>query len=129
MKKYLIIGFALFILAACKKPIIDYRSKYVGTYAVTQYSTSYQMGQVMGYDTLNYEVEVNRADNRYSVVLISPSGETEYILEKDGTLHFESMDSHYHENGGFTDKNHFHITGGYHGLGGSYSFERFGIKK
>ncbi|NBP29334.1 MAG: hypothetical protein EBV23_07105 [Flavobacteriia bacterium] len=98
------------LMAACKKPLWDYRSKYVGTYDVVSYNSNWVMGQGYQYDTTHYS-------------------STPYLIETDGTLHFESPDWHYQANGSFTDKNHFELTGGYYGLGGGNSFEAHGTKK
>ncbi|MBM3164282.1 MAG: hypothetical protein FJZ80_02365 [Bacteroidetes bacterium] len=121
---------ALFgLMVACHKPLVDYRSKYVGTYDVVSYNTAWVMGQVQQFDTTHYSLKVKRSNERYYVEFISPSGTTPYLLETDGTLHYESYDWHYQANGSFLDKNHFVLTGGYYGLGGGNSFEAHGTKK
>jgi hypothetical protein len=117
------------LMAACKKPLTDYRSKYVGTYDVVSYNSSWVMGQATQYDTLKYTVDVSRSNERYYINFSGPNGITSYLIETDGTLHFESPDWHYQANGSFSNKNHFVLTGGYYGLGGGNSFEAHGTKK
>lgn len=129
MKSILSISVMLFFLLGCTKPLIDYRSKYVGEYHVISYNSSWVMGQIQQYDTIQYTIKVRRSNTLYYVDFISNSGETSYLMETDGTLHYDSPDWHYHVNGGFTDKNHFELTGGYYGLGGGNSFEAHGSKK
>jgi hypothetical protein len=130
MMKNSFLFFALVgLMAACKKPLWDYRSKYVGTYDVVSYNSNWVMGQGYQYDTTHYSVKVRRSEERYYVEFVSQNGSTPYLIETDGTLHFESPDWHYQANGSFTDKNHFELTGGYYGLGGGNSFEAHGTKK
>ena len=116
------------ILVGCSKPAFDYRSKYVGTYDVVSYNSNWVMGQVQQYDTVHYTLQVKRSKDVYYVDFITEYGESTYLLEKNGTLHYESPDWHYQVNGGFVDKNHFHLTGGYYGLGGGNSFDATGTK-
>jgi hypothetical protein len=129
MKKVLILILGLFLGFGCTKPLIDYRSKYVGTYNVISYNSSWVMGQVQQNDTISYTLKIKRSTDKYVVDFISPNGSTSYLLEKDGTLHYESNDWHYHVSGYFTNKNHFHLTGGYYGLGGGNSFDATGTKQ
>ena len=119
----------LFFLIGCTKPLIDYRSKYVGTYDVVSYNSSWIMGQVQQSDTTFFTITVKRADERYYLDFIRANGETSYLIETDGELHYESQDYHYQLSGSFTDKNHFKLSGGYYGLGGGNSFKAFGIKQ
>jgi hypothetical protein len=119
----------LFFLIGCTKPLIDYRSKYVGTYDVVSYNSSWIMGQVQQSDTTFFTITVKRADERYYVDFINANVETSYLIETDGELHYESQDYHYQVSGRFTDKNHFELSGGYHGLGGGNSFKAFGTKQ
>ena len=116
------------ILVGCSKPAFDYRSKYVGTYDVVSYNSNWVMGQVQQYDTVHYTLQVKRSKDVYYVDFITEYGESTYLLEKNGTLHYESPDWHYQVNGGFVVKNHFHLTGGYYGLGGGNSFDATGTK-
>ena len=117
------------IIVSCNKPLMDYRSKYVGTYDVVSYNSSWFMGQGYQYDTTHYSVKVQRSEARYYVEFVSQNDSTPYMIETDGTLHFESPVLHYQANGSFSDKDHFVLTGGYYGLGGSNSFEAHGTKK
>ena len=128
MKNTLILFALVGFVAACKKPLIDYRSKYVGTYEVVSYNSSWIMGQGYQYDTTQYTLKVRRSEERYYIEFVSQNGSTPYLMETDGTLHYESNDWHYQVNGGFVDKNHFHLTGGYYGLGGGNSFDATGTK-
>ena len=107
---------------------MDYRSKYTGTYNVVSYNSSWS-GSNYQEDTVTYTLKVKRSKERYYVDFVSPNGSTSYLLETDGTLHYESNDWHYQVNGGFIDKNHFHLTGGYYGLGGGNSFDATGTKR
>jgi hypothetical protein len=129
MKSFLLIITAVCLMAGCKKPLLDYRYKYVGTYEVTSYNSSYMMGQPQNFDTVYYSLKVRRSNDMYSVDFIQDNQESTYLIEKEGTLHFYSYDWHYHVSGEFTDKNHFHISGGYFGLGGGNSFDAYGVKK
>lgn len=119
----------LFFLIGCTKPLIDYRSKYVGTYDVVSYNSSWIMGQVQQNDTSLFTINVKRSEKRYYIDFISENGETSYLIETDGELHYESQDYHYQVSGRFTDKNHFELSGGYHSLGGGNSFKAFGTKQ
>ncbi len=119
----------LFFLIGCTKPLIDYRLKYVGTYQVTSYNSSWMMGQAPLIDTSFYSIQVKRSDERYYIDFIRANGETSYLIETNGKLHYESQDYHYHVSGSFTDKNHLELSGGYYGLGGGNSFKAFGIKQ
>ena len=128
MKNIVLFTFISFLLFACNKPIYDYRSKYVGTYHVIQYNQSYSMGQVSSYDTSYYDLKVERSDQKYYVNFISDNGETSYLLEKDGTIHYNSTYWLYQIEGSFLTKSTFTLTGGYFGLGGGTSFTSTGIK-
>lgn len=128
MKNLLFILTLTFLMAACEKPVYDYRSKYEGEYHVTQENESWVMGQGVNHSTSNFDVKVKRSNNRYYILLISDQGESEYLIEKDGTLHFESVDWHYHVEGKFESKEKYVLSGGYYGLGGGYSFSATGIK-
>ena len=128
MKNALLFIALIGIIVACNKPLIDYRSKYIGTYNVVSYNSSY-VGSNYQEDTVTYTLNVKRSKERYYVDFVSPNGSTSYLLETDGTLHYESNDWHYQVNGGFIDKDHFHLTGGYHGLGGGNSFNATGTKQ
>lgn len=119
----------LFFLIGCTKPLIDYRSTYVGTYDVVSYNSSWIMGQGLQYDTLYYTLRVKRSADLYYVDFITEHDESTYLLEKNGALHYESKEWHYQVNGGFVDKNHFQLTGGYYGLGGGNSFDATGTKR
>ena len=116
------------IIVSCNKPLFDYRSKYVGSYVVISYNSSWVGGSYQQ-DTVTYTLNVKRSKERYYVDFISPNGSTSYLMETDGTLHYESNDWHYQVNGGFVDKNHFHLAGGYYGLGGGNSFDATGTKR
>ena len=87
------------------------------------------MGQAPLIDTSFYSIQVKRSDERYYVDFINANVETSYLIETDGELHYESQDFHYQVSGRFTDKNHFELSGGYHGLGGGNSFKAFGTKQ
>ena len=128
MKNIVLFAFISFLLFACNKPIYDYRSKYVGTYEVIQYNQSWTMGQAYSYDTSYYDIKVERSDEKYYVNFISDNGETSYLLEKDGTIHYKSPDWHYQIEGSFLTKSKFTLTGGYFGLGGGTSFTATGNK-
>ena len=128
MKNIVLFAFISFLLFACNKPIYDYRSNYVGTYEVIQYNQSWTMGQAYSYDTSYYDIKVERSDEKYYVNFISDNGETSYLLEKDGTIHYKSSDWHYQIEGGFLTKSKFKLTGGYFGLGGGNSFTATGNK-
>jgi hypothetical protein len=127
MKNIVLFTLFSFLLFACNKPIYDYRSKYVGTYHVIQYNQSYSMGQVFSYDTSYYDLKVERSDEIYYVNFISDGGETNYLLEKDGTLHKKSFSGSYFE-GGFLSKSKFTLSGGYFSPGGGASYTSTGIK-
>lgn len=129
MKKAFILLLGVLMGFGCTKPLIDYRSKYVGTYSVVSYNSSWVMGQVQQNDTSTFTIKVKRSQERYYVDFISPNGSTSYLLETNGTLHYESNDWHYQVFGGFIDKDHFELSGGYHGLGGGNSFEAMGTKQ
>jgi len=129
MKNTVLIVALVGFVTACKKPLVDYRSKYVGTYDVVSYNSSWFMGQGYQYDTTHYSVKVRRSEARYYVEFVGQNGSTPYLMETDGTLHYDSYDLHYQVNGGFSDKDHFVLTGGYYGLGGGNSFEAHGTKK
>lgn len=129
MKKLLFLFIPLGILFACEKPLWDYRVKYIGTYEVTAIHTSWIMGQTSSIDTSYYEVNIRRSEDLYCLIFKSNQGESQRLIEKDGTLHFTSADWHYHESGRFTSKNTFNLSGGYYGLGGGSSFTLVGLKK
>ena len=129
MKKALILLLGLLLGFGCTKPLIDYRSKYVGTYEVVSYNSSWFMGQGQSYDTTHYTIKVSRSNERSYINFSGPNAPTSYLIETDGTLHFDSPDWHYQTGGQFTDKNHFHISGGYYGLGGGNSFDATGTKQ
>ena len=78
------------ILVGCSKPAFDYRSKYVGTYDVVSYNSNWVMGQVQQYDTVHYTLQVKRSKDVYYVDFITEYGESTYLLEKNGTLHYET---------------------------------------
>ena len=128
MRNFIFFSLMTSFLFACNKPIYDYRSKYVGTYEVIQYNQSWTMGQAYSYDTSYYDIKVERSDQKYYVNFISDNGETSYLLEKDGTIHYNSPDWHYQIEGSFLTKSTFTLTGGYFGLGGGTSFTSTGIK-
>ena len=129
MKSTIFFLLSLSFIYACSKPVIDYRRKYVGTYHVVSYNSSWMMGQGYNYDTVSYDIRVERANSRYYLSFVQDFGESYYLIETDGTLHYESNDWHYHVNGSFTDQNHFQLTGGYYGLGGGNSFDARGTKQ
>jgi hypothetical protein len=129
MKYFLFFTLGVVCMTGCNKPIFDYRLKYLGTYQVTSYNTSWMMGQAPLIDTSFYSIEVKRSDERYYIDFISENGETSYLIETNGKLHYKSHDFHYQVSGDFTDKNHFELSGGYYGLGGGNSFKAFGIKQ
>ncbi|MEY4140690.1 MAG: hypothetical protein RL110_61, partial [Bacteroidota bacterium] len=56
MKNTVLIFALVGFVAACKKPPVDYRSKYVGTYDVVSYNSNWVMGQGYQYDTTHYSV-------------------------------------------------------------------------
>jgi hypothetical protein len=85
------------------------------------------MGQVFSYDTSYYDLKVERSDEKYYVNFISDGGETNYLLEKDGTLHKKSFSGSYFE-GGFLSKSKFTLSGGYFSPGGGASYTSTGIK-
>ncbi|NCU77069.1 MAG: hypothetical protein EBV59_09035 [Synechococcaceae bacterium WB7_1C_051] len=120
----------LIFLLGCKKPLIDYRSKFVGEYQVISYNSSW-VGSNYQQDTVTYTLNVNRSNDRYYVDFVRQNSSVTktYLLETDGTLHSDGYDPHFYVNGGFVDKNHFRLTGGYMGLGGGYSFDEYGTKK
>ena len=130
MKSVLSISVILFFLLGCTKPLIDYRSKYVGEYHVISYNSSWVGGNYQQ-DTVTYTLNVKRSHDRYYVDFVRQNSSVTktYLLETDGTLHYDGYDSHFYVNGGFLDKNHFQLTGGYMGLGGGYSFDEHGTKK
>lgn len=128
MKYFLFFTLGVVCMTGCNKPLLDYRSKYTGTYNVVSYNSSWS-GSNYQEDTVTYTLKVKRSKERYYVDFVSPNGSTSYLLETDGTLHYESNDWHYQVNGGFVDKNHFHLTGGYYGLGGGNSFDATGAKR
>jgi hypothetical protein len=128
MKYFLFFTLGVVCMTGCNKPLMDYRSKYTGTYNVVSYNSSWS-GSNYQEDTVTYTLKVKRSKERYYVDFVSPNGSTSYLLETDGTLHYESNDWHYQVNGGFIDKNHFHLTGGYYGLGGGNSFDATGTKR
>jgi hypothetical protein len=129
MKYLFILTLGVLCISSCTKPLVDYRSKYVGTYDVVSYHSNWVMGQGLQYDTLNYTLQVKRSAELYYVDFITEHGESTYLLEKNGALHYESQDWHYQVNGGFVDKDHFELTGGYYGLGGGNSFDATGTKR
>lgn len=128
MKNTLFLFVMVGFVTACKKPLVDYRSKYAGTYDVISYNSSWVGGSYQQ-DTVIYTLNVKRSKERYYVDFISPNSSTSYLMETDGTLHYESSDWHYQVNGGFVDKNHFQLSGGYYGLGGGNSFDAHGTKQ
>jgi hypothetical protein len=128
MKYFLFFTLGVVCMTGCNKPLLDYRSKYTGNYNVVSYNSSWS-GSNYQEDTVTYTLKVKRSKERYYVDFVSPNGSTSYLLETDGTLHYESNDWHYQVNGGFVDKNHFHLTGGYYGLGGGNSFDATGTKR
>lgn len=129
MRNFIFFSLMTCFLYACNKPIYDYRSKYVGTYQVIQYNKSWIGGQAYSYDTSYYDIKVERSDEKYYVNFTSDNGETNYLLEKDGTIHYKSPDWHYQIEGEFNTKSKFTIIGGYYGLGGGTSFTSIGTKK
>lgn len=117
------------LACGCNKPIFDYRLKYVGEYTVRSINSHWVMGQPVYLDTTIYQLSVRRSENRYFIDFINQNNVTSYLMETDGTLHYDSGDPHYYVSGSFLDKNHFKLQGGYYFLGGGSTFNTDGTKQ
>ncbi len=116
----LIVVFCVVSIAGCKKPLLDYRKKYLGDYSFSIHQSS-QIGGI-SYDTsYTNDGTISKGSDLQSILITYPSRKAiEFILFEDGSLQVKNC--YYSCTGEFesVNKMKYTISGG--GLGG-YSTE------
>jgi hypothetical protein len=123
----LIVVFCVVSITGCKKPLFDYRKKYLGDYSFSVHKSSYIGG--ISYDT-SYTIDgiISKGSDLQSIQITYASHDAlELVLYEDGSLQVKNC--YYSCTGEFesVNKMRYTISGG--GLGGHGTQSVTGTKK
>ena len=89
----LIVVFCVVSITGCKKPLLDYRKKYLGDYSFSVHKSSYIGG--ISYDT-SYTIDgtISKGSDVQSIQVTYSSGASEeFILFEDGSIRLYDSNS------------------------------------
>ena len=105
----LIVVFCVVSITGCKKPLLDYRKKYLGDYSFSVHESSFAGG--ISYDT-SYTANgtISKGSDLQSILITYSSGKSEeFILFEDGSIQLMNCNC-YSNTGEFESVNQMQYT-------------------
>lgn len=123
----LIVVFCVVSIAGCKKPLFDYRKKYLGDYSFSIHESS-SIGGTSHDTSYTTDGTLSKGSDLQSIQIIYPSRKAiEFILFEDGSLRV--MNCYYSCTGEFESVNKISYTISWGGLAGQSTESVTGTRK